>query len=244
MNFVNYLLDITVCLRRVCLIPLPGDSRETERRLEEAGWALPVIGALLGGIAAMTYIVVAALGLGPGLAAVIAGVVSVGLTGAGPERALAGAAALLSTRDRETGATFGEWSTISLILALAIRIGVIAAIEEPAAGTGALGGAGAIGYAALMAAIYTTPDPEAAGLAADLGRPGIETAGAAVFIGLVISVLVVPNGWFMAAILAALATALVIWPASRCEPSSSGTIGLATLPVAEMLALLAIAATR
>ena len=244
MNLINYLIDITVCLRHLCPIPLPGDSQEAERGLEGAGWALPVIGALLGGIAAIAYIVGAALGLSPGLAAVIAAAISVALTGAGPERAWASAATLLSTRNRETQAAFGEWGTISLVLALAIRIGVIAAIEEPAEVAGALVGAGAIGYAALMAVIHTAPDPEAARLAAELGRPGIETAGSAVFIGLVISVLVVPHGWFIAAILAALATALVIWAASRCGPGSSGLLVLAALPVAETLALLAIAGAQ
>lgn len=242
MNYIKYLIDLSLCLRRMTRIPLPGDPQEDEGRLSEAGWAMPVIGAFLGGIAAVVYLVVAALGLGPGLAAVVAAAVSIGLTGAGPERALAKAATRIAGRDREDEPAFGEWGTISLVLSLAVRIGVIAAIGEPFAVAGALIGAGAIGYAALMAAVHAAPDASAGGLAADLGRTAIEPVGAAVLIGAVISLIVAPHGWVAAMILAGAATAGVVWLATRREPGVTGTIALAAMPVAEAVALLAIAA--
>ncbi len=244
MESFRYLIDITVCLRRLACIPLPADRREAGRTPAEASWALPVVGALLGGIAAAVYVAVLALGLGPGLAAVVAASVSVGLTGAGPERALARAAAHLSQRGGAGQAAFGEWSTISLVFALAIRIGAIATIEDPHAVAGALVGVGAIGYAALMAAIHAAPDPEAGALAGDLGAPGIGAAGAAALIGLAVPLIVVPHGWFVAAILAGLATAAIVRAGSRREPGVRGALCLAAMPVAETLALLAIAATR
>ncbi len=243
MDTFRFLIDITVCLRRLGGIPLPADGRETERTLAQAGWALPVLGAFFGGIVAAVYLVVSALGLGPGLAAVVAVAVSVGLTGAGPERALAGAATHLAWREGDSRPSFGEWGTISLVLALAIRIGVIAAIEDPHAVAGALVGAGAIGYAALMAALAATA-AETEAPAGEPGTPGIGAVGAAVLIGLAVSLIVVPHGWLAAVILAGLATAGLAWTASRRVPGVSGALGRAAMPVAEALALLAIAAAR
>ena len=239
MDIFRHLIDITVCLRRLGSIPLPADGREAGRTLAEAGWALPILGAFLGGLAAMVYLAAAALGLGPGLAAALAVSASIGLTGAGPERALAGAAARLARRGEEGRPPFGEWETISLILALGLRIGAIAAIEEPLAVAGALVGAGAIGHAAVAAAVHAAPDAEAG----ELGAAGIGTVAAAALIGLAVSLAVVPHGWFAAVVLAGLATAGLARAASGREPGG-GAPGPAAMPVAEVLALLAIAAAR
>ena len=239
MDIFRHLIDITVCLRRLGSIPLPADGREAGRTLAEAGWALPILGAFLGGLAAMVYLAAAALGLGPGLAAALAVSASIGLTGAGPERALAGAAARLARRGEQGRPSFGEWETISLILALGLRIGAIAAIEEPLAVAGALVGAGAIGHAAVAAAVHATPDAEAG----ELGAAGIGTVAAAALIGLAVSLAVVPHGWFAAVVLAGLATAGLARAASGREPGG-GAPGPAAMPVAEVLALLAIAAAR
>ena len=243
MDIFRHLIDITVCLRRLGSIPLPADGREAGRTLAEAGWALPILGAFLGGLAAMVYLAAAALGLGPGLAAALAVSASIGLTGAGPERALAGAAARLARRGEEGRPPFGEWETISLILALGLRIGAIAAIEEPLAVAGALVGAGALGHAAVAAAVRAAPDAGAGALAGELGAAGIGTVATAALIGLAISLAVVPHGWFAAAVLAGLATAGLARAASGREPGG-GAPGPAAMPVAEVLALLAIAAAR
>ena len=243
MGTFRYLIDIAVCARRLGCIPLPADPREDARTLAEAGWALPVLGAFFGGIAATAYLVAAALGLGPGLAAVVAVSVSIGLTGAGPERALAGAAARLAQRGEQGRPSFGEWETIALILALAARIGAIAAIAEPLAVTGALVGAGAIGHASVTAAAYAAPDTEAGSLATELGDAGPASVCAAVLIGLAASLAAVPHGWFAAIVLAGVATAGLARAASGRAPDMRALVP-AALPVAEVLALLAIAAAR
>jgi adenosylcobinamide-GDP ribazoletransferase len=244
MNPVGYLIDITVCLRRLSLIPLPADEAEDDRSLAGSCWALPVVGAFLGGIVAIVYLLVSALGLGPGLAAVVAAAVSVGLTGAWPERALAAAATRLTQSGADGAPAFGEWGTISLVLVLAVRIGVVAAIGDPHAVSGTLVGAGAIGYGALLASVHAAPDDSPAGLAADLGFPPVGSIGMAVAIGAVISLIVVPHGWVFAIVLAAAATVGIIWRAMRSEPGTTGLIALTALPIAETLALLAIAAGR
>jgi len=241
---VGYLIDITVCLRRLSLIPLPVDEAEEDRSLAGSCWALPVVGAFLGIVVAIVYLLASALGLGPGLAAVVAAAVSVGLTGAWPERSLAAAATHLARSVANGVPAFGEWGTISLVLVLAVRIGVVAAIGDPHAVAGALVGAGAIGYGALLAAVHAAPDDSPTGLAADLGFPPVGSVGIAVSISAVISLIVIPHGWVFAIALAVAATVGIIWRALRSEPGTTGLIALAALPITETLALLATAAGR
>ena len=61
-------------------------------RLADAAWAFPLVGAGIGGLAGLAFLLVQLLGLGDWLAAVLAVLVSIVLTGALHEDGLAGAA--------------------------------------------------------------------------------------------------------------------------------------------------------
>ena len=230
--FFRYLRDLTVCLARFTRLPLPEGAAEAGRGLDRALWAAPVVGAALGGSAALAYLIATALGLTAGLAAVVAVGVLVALTGGAPERALVRAAGVMWPR-------LGEAGMIALVLWLAVRVGTLAAIAAPGAVGGALVGAVAIGYAALVVAVFAAADPAADGLAGEIGRAPIEPVVAAGAIAAVLALIVLPGGWIAAVILATAATWGTARLARRRGPGAAATVALAAQPVAEGLALLA-----
>ncbi len=239
MPFVQYLVDIAVCLRRLTWLRLPADPSEEGRPFEEACWAYPVVGAGIGGAAAVAYLAAHGLGLTHGVAAVVALAVSIAITGAGPERALARAAGSLISPRAEDTAPVGERGMIALALVIVFRATAIAA----AAGTGAVGGvligAATIGYACQLAALHGAPgDAEAAAPRLPLGQ-----VAAALGIGAAISLLVAPQGWLAAVILAGAATGGMVFVARRPGAAVAGQALPAVLAVTEILALLAMIAS-
>ena len=239
MPFVQYLVDIAVCLRRLTWLRLPADPSEEGRPFEEACWAYPVVGAGIGGAAAVAYLAAHGLGLTHGVAAVVALAVSIAITGAGPERALARAAGSLISPRAEDTAPVGERGMIALALVIVFRATAIAA----AAGTGAVGGvligAATIGYACQLAALHGAPgDAEAAA-----PRPPLGQVAAALGIGAAISLLVAPQGWLAAVILAGAATGGMVFVARRPGAAVAGQALPAVLALTEILALLAMIAS-
>lgn len=239
MPFAHYLIDIAVCLRRLTWLPLPADPAEDERTFEEACWAYPLVGAAIGGVAAVAWLAAQGLGLAHGVAAVVALAASFAVTGAGPERALARAAGSLVSPRGEEDAPGAERTLIALALVVLFRATAIAA----AAGTGAVGGvligAAAIAYACQLAAFHGAPDDEAA---ADI-RPPVGGVAVALAIAAAISLLVLPQGWLAAVIVAGTATGAIVFAARRPGTATAGRALPAVLALAEILALLAVIAS-
>ena len=239
MPFAHYLIDIAICLRRLTWLPLPVDPSEEERTFEEACWAYPAVGAGIGGVAAIAYLAAHGLGLAHGVAAVVALAASVAVTGAGPERALARAAGSLVSPRGEDDAPGAERTLIALALVVLFRATAIAA----AAGTGAVGGvligAAAIAYACQLAALHAAPDREAE----TPPRPPLGAVAAGLAIAAAISLLVLPQGWLAAVIVAGVATGAVIYAARRPAASSARRTLPAVLALAEILVLLAVIAS-
>ena len=239
MPFAHYLIDVAVCLRRLTWLPLPSDPSEDDRTFEEACWAYPLVGAGIGGAAAIAYLAAHGLGLAHGVAAVVALAASIAVTGAGPERALARAAGSLISPRGEDNAPGAERTLIVLALVILFRATAIAA----AAGTGAVGGvligASTIAYACQLAALHGAPDDEAATAA----RPPIGPVAVALAIAAAISLLVLPQGWLAAVILAGAATGGVVFAARRPGATAAGRALPAVLSLTEILALLAVIAS-
>ena len=239
MPFAHYLIDIAICLRRLTWLPLPADPSEDERTFEEACWAYPLVGAAIGGVAAVAWLAAQGLGLAHGVAAVVALAASIAVTGAGPERALARAAGSLVSPRGEEDAPGAERTLIALALVVLFRATAIAA----AAGTGAVGGvligAAAIGYACQLAALHGAPEDEAA---AEPRLP-IGPVAAGLAIAAAISLLVLPQGWLAAVILAGAATGTVVFAARRPGAAAADRAPPAVLALAEILALLAVIAS-
>ena len=230
MPFAHYLVDIAVCLRRLTWLKLPADPAEDGRSFAEACWALPVIGAAIGGVAAIAFLAAAELGLAPGVAAVVALAASLAVTGAGPERALARAAGSI------VPSSAAEWSAIVLALVVVLKAAAIAQAAVAGPVSGILIGTAAIAYACRVAALHGAADGDGE------PRPAIGPVGAALAIAAAISLLVMAEGWLAAVILAGAATGGIVFAARR--PGAAAAALPAVLALAEILALLAVVASR
>ncbi|NIA68098.1 adenosylcobinamide-GDP ribazoletransferase [Pelagibius litoralis] len=157
--------------------------------LARASRCYPLVGALVGVIAALIFLAADRLGLPPGLAALSAIVATVLVTGALHEDGLADLAdgfggggdrarKLAIMRDSR----IGSYGVIALILALALRAGSLAAIAEPGAVAAALIAAESLSRGGLAAIMAGLPPARPDGLAAHVGRPGGSAALAAILI--------------------------------------------------------------
>lgn len=238
MSFVRFLVDLAVCLRRLTGLPLPVADDDDR----PVAWAAPVVGAFLGGAAGLACIAASALGLGPVLAALAAAAMLAAATGGRTDRALAAAAARLDPAHRPAAGPVGAAPVLPPVLALGVRVGALAALADPVAAAGALMGAGALGYAALAAAVRAAPDPDSGGLAAALGAPGTGQTMLAAGLGLAVSAVVLPQGWLAAAVLSGAAAGGIAFLASRQRPGRAGVLTGAAPASVEAAALLACAA--
>ena len=163
-------------------------------RLADAAWAFPLVGAGIGGLAGLAFLLVHLLRLGDWPAAVLAVLASIVLTGALHEDGLADAAdgliggydrdqRLAIRRDRRLG-TFG---VMALVLSVLLRAAALAGIGEPIYAGLALIAAHAGSRAALPLAMLMLAPVRADGLGAGAGRPSMAPAIAALAIGLLVS---------------------------------------------------------
>jgi len=163
-------------------------------RLADAAWAFPLVGAGIGGLAGLAFLLVQLLGLGDWLAAVLAVLVSIVLTGALHEDGLADTAdGLIGGRDREQrlaimhDSRHGTFGVIALVLSVLLRTAALAGIGEAVHAGLALIAAHAASRAVLPVAMLMLAPARADGLGAAAGRPRTLLAVAALAIGLLIS---------------------------------------------------------
>jgi len=163
-------------------------------RLADAAWAFPLVGAGIGGLAGLAFLLVQLLGLGDWLAAVLAVLVSIVLTGALHEDGLADTAdGLIGGRDREQrlaimhDSRHGTFGVIALVLSVLLRTAALAGIGEAVHAGLALIAAHAASRAALPVAMFVLAPARADGLGAGAGRPSMAPAIAALAIGLLVS---------------------------------------------------------
>ena len=163
-------------------------------RLADAAWAFPLVGAGIGGLAGLAFLLVQLLGLGDWPAAVLAVLVSIVLTGALHEDGLADTAdGLIGGRDREQrlaimhDSRHGTFGVIALVLSVLLRTAALAGIGEAVHAGLALIAAHATSRAALPVAMFLLVPARADGLGAGAGRPSMAPAIAALAIGLLVS---------------------------------------------------------
>ena len=238
MPFAQYLVDIAICLRRLTWLKLPGDAAEEGRPFAESCWAYPVVGAGIGGAAAVAFLAADELGLAPSVAAVVALAASLAVTGAAPERALARAAGSL------VASSAAEWNAIVLALAVVLKAAAIAQAAHAGPVGGILIGTAAIAYACQIAALHAAPDGDGDGDADSDAKPALGPVGIAFGVGAAISLIVMAEGWLAAVILAGVATGGIVYAARRPGAAAAGAVLPAVLALAEILALLAVVASR
>lgn len=185
-------------------------------RLGRTVWCFPLIGALVGLLAALGALIGAGFGLGPWSVAIVAIAVELLVTGALHEDGFADVADSFGGRDRETrlrimrDSRIGAFGAVALWLLLSSRLVLLAGI----AGEGiwtlvfALIGANAAARIALLIPLVLLPPARGDGLGAGLGEPQREAGGAALIYGIGIGV--VCFGWGIFGVAAAVLIAGVV----------------------------------
>jgi adenosylcobinamide-GDP ribazoletransferase len=185
-------VDLSVVIAFFTRIPVAPACRK--RQLVGAGWAFPLVGAGIGGVAAFAFLVVQLLGLGDWPAAILAVFASILLTGALHEDGLADTAdGLIGGRDRDQrlaimrDSRHGTFGVIAIVLSVLLRAAALAGIGEPIHAGLALIGAHAASRAVLPCAMLVLAPARTEGLGADAGRPGMWLAVVALALGLLVS---------------------------------------------------------
>ncbi|HYD98093.1 MAG TPA: adenosylcobinamide-GDP ribazoletransferase [Alphaproteobacteria bacterium] len=208
----------------------------------------PVVGLGIGLCAAAVFALAAALGLPAGVAAVLAVMAQVWLTGALHEDGLADTAdgfggGLAAPRKLEImrDSRLGTYGGAALFGTLALRATALAALA-PVEASLALMAAGAVSRGLVPAVAHALPPARPDGLAARQGRPDFDTAALAALIG---AAAALPLGFaaLPALLLAAAAALFVAWLADRQIGGHTGDVLGATQQAAEVAVLLAVAAT-
>src|SRR6516164_10464381 len=159
--------------------------------LADTAWAFPLIGAGIGGVAALAFLLIRLLGLGDWPAAVLAVLASIVLTGALHEDGLADTAdGLIGGQDREQrlaimrDSRHGTFGVVAIVLSVLLRAAALAGIGEPISAGLALIAAHAASRAALPCAMLALAPARAEGLGAAAGQPSALLAIGALAIGL------------------------------------------------------------
>jgi adenosylcobinamide-GDP ribazoletransferase len=216
-------------------------------------WAWPVVGAVVGAIGAVVFLVAARLGLAPWLSALLALAATMLVIGGLHEDGLADMADGVGgggTVERRLAimkdSRIGSFGALALVFSVALRAGALATIAgvmAPNAVAGALVLAGVIGRAGMLVPFALLRSARPDGLGATLGRPEPIRIGIAIAIAVVFALLLRPIAMVEPMLVAAIiATGLVTWIASRQLGGHTGDVLGAAEQVTECAVLLALSA--
>jgi adenosylcobinamide-GDP ribazoletransferase len=181
--------DLAVTLAFCTRLPLAHVAQVAEGNIARASWAMPVAGAVVGGVAALAYTIAIRLDLPPSVAAVLAIAGGMALTGAMHEDGLADTADALGGSDRDRkleimrDSRLGTYGACALVLSILIRWASIVSIARPGAVAVALIAAHTAARAPLPAVMVLVPPARSEGLAKSFGAPSHEVAAVAAFVG-------------------------------------------------------------
>ena len=243
-DWIDCLRTATAFLTR---LPVPGRHGQD---LAHAANAFPLVGALVGLIAGLAYLLAWWLSLGPWLSAVAAVLAAIAVTGALHEDGLADVADGLGARGAREGrlaamrdSRIGAFGVIALVLALGARIGGLAELHGPATVILTLIAAGAISRAAMVVAMRYMPAARSDGLGAGAGTPGMEDMLVALAIAAVLAVaMMLPWGWLPAILFGGGFAWILAWRARLAFGGKTGDVLGAIQQVAEIGVICAAAA--
>lgn len=211
-------------------------------------WCWPLIGAVVGLIAALTYHAALALGLPPLLAATLAVLALVLANGGLHEDGLADLAdGIWGGRDPARrleimrDSRIGSYGALALAFALILRVGALASLS-PAVGGAALVALSAASRAAMPAVIWLLPPARPDGLGRAAGGVGGTTVAIALGLGVLIFAQVLHPHRLVALPLMALAVAGLMVLAQRKIGGQTGDVLGATQQIAELAGWLVLAA--
>lgn len=169
-------------------------TTQAEWLLVEAAWAFPLVGAGIGAITALVFLIAQLVGLGDWPSALLAVLSGLLLTGALHEDGLADSAdGIFGGGDREQrlaimrDSRHGTFAVLALVMSIALRAAALAQIGEAVLAGLALVAAHAVSRALLPAAMSTLPSARGDGLGTDAGKPRPASVIAATLIALAIA---------------------------------------------------------
>ena len=174
-----------------------GGRAPAEGAIAASAWAFPLVGAGIGALCALAFFTAGALGLADPLAALLAVIAGVALTGAFHEDGLADTAdGFGGGRDRDAklrimrDSRHGTYGIVVVVFSIGLRAASLAAIGDPIHAGLALIAAHAASRGALPALMRLMSPARPDGLGATSGRPSLTVAifasvvGAALALGL------------------------------------------------------------
>ena len=244
------LRDSLIALQFLTRLPIRMATSWAMADLAAAVAMFPMVGALVGAIGALTYVVASHLGLPPSLAGILAVTALILSTGGLHEDGLADIAdgfggghkkddKLRIMRDSR----LGSYGAIALALSLFARVGCLAALSNPLSVTAGLVASGALSRAAMPVAMAIMPNARGDGLAASAGRPHPGRAAASFLVGCLIAALCLP--WPAAIAITAvagLASSLLLVHAQRQIGGITGDVLGALQQIVEISCLMALVA--
>ena len=163
-------------------------------RLADAAWAFPLVGAGVGAVAALAFLLAQLVGLGDWPAALSAVLAAIALTGALHEDGLGDTAdGLIGGQDRDHAlavmrdSRLGTFGVLAIVLSVLLRTAALARIGDAVHSGLALIAAHAASRGALPVAMRVMAPARADGLGVEAGRPGAPAAIAAVTISVLTS---------------------------------------------------------
>ncbi len=244
-------VEITDFLTALCLLSrLPVKVNPQSGDTARSAWAWPLVGAMLGGIAAL----IGAIALWSGLPATIAATTvlsgQIVLTGAMHEDGLADTAdGLWGGWDRARrleimkDSRIGTYGVIALALSLLVRWAALLALMQAGWLYAPLIAAGAISRALMAAMMHALPGARNEGLSASVGHPSRQIAGIAAALGLALALLAVGSAAVWAVVSAGCAMLVLASMAQRKIGGQTGDILGAAQQLAEITVLSVLAAT-
>jgi adenosylcobinamide-GDP ribazoletransferase len=241
--------DVAVATRFLTRLPLPETDAEG-RPLAEAARAFPLVGFVVGALAAIALLVAHQFGWHPLACALVALAVAALATGALHEDGLADVADGFgggATREDKLAimrdSRIGTYGVLALLFVLGLRVGALVTFAEGGAAAMALIAAHAFARSLLPTAMRMLAPARGDGLGFSAGRPDRDGALTAAVLGALLALLFLGLGAGLVAIVAASLAALLFgWIAWRQVGGHTGDVLGALEQVAETALLLAAAA--
>lgn len=235
----DILADVQSALGLLTRLPLPAMATP---RGAQAAWAWPVVGVIVGGLAAIVAAGLLAMGVPAGIVAGVVLATQIIMTGALHEDGLADTVDGFFggwTRERRLeimkDSHIGTYGTLALILSVGLRWQALTIIcDTPQA----IIAAAALSRAPMAVVMAALPNARGAGLAQSVGRPTAQMAIVAFAAGLLVSL--ITAGFWTSAVMALgliVATAAVMQTAHARIGGQTGDVLGATQQICEVTAL-------
>ena len=235
--------DLASAFALLTRLPVPAHRPQGAR----SAWAWPVVGAVVGGIAAAVAWGGTAVGLPPGPCAALVLAAQALMTGALHEDGLADTAdGLMGGRTRERrleimkDSRIGSFGALALVLVTLARWSALAALIG-VGGFAAIIAAAALSRAPMALLMAALPNARPSGLSHHVGRPSGGTAALACALALAIGLLTTGTGALLMALYAAPLILALAWAARARIGGQTGDILGASQQLTEAAALTAVA---